>query len=80
VNFRNGDRAPLLLVAPGQDHIIPASISRAAFKHQNKSEAKTELKEYPDRSHYIVGERGWEEVADHALHWAERNARAIAPN
>jgi pimeloyl-ACP methyl ester carboxylesterase len=80
VNFKNGDRAPLLLVAPGQDHIIPASISRAAFKHQNKSEAKTELKEYPDCSHYIVGERGWEEVADHALHWAERNARAIAPN
>jgi pimeloyl-ACP methyl ester carboxylesterase len=73
VDFENDDRAPLLLIAPGKDHIIPASTSRAAFKHQSKADAKTELKAYPDRSHYIVGEPGWEEVADHAIEWAERN-------
>jgi hypothetical protein len=61
-----------------KDHIIPASTSRAAFKLQSKSKAKTELKEYPDRSHYIVGEPGWEEVADDALGWAERNSRSTA--
>ncbi len=31
----------------------------------------TELKVYPDRSHYTVGQDGWEAVADHALQWAE---------
>jgi hypothetical protein len=48
------------------------SIAKNAFKLQSKSTATTELKEYPDRSHYIVGEPGWEEVADYALDWAER--------
>ena len=78
VNYKNDDRSPLLLIAPGRDHIIPMSTSKAAFKLQRKSKAKTELMEYPDRSHYIVGEPGWEEVADHALHWAERNAKQRA--
>jgi pimeloyl-ACP methyl ester carboxylesterase len=79
VNFKNDHRAPLLLIAPGKDHIIPPSTSRAAFKYQSKSGAKTDLKEYPSRSHYIVGEPGWEEVADHALGWAEQNSTPIAP-
>lgn len=77
VNYKNDDRAPLLLIAPGRDHIIPISTSKAAFKLQSKSTAKTELKEYPDRSHYIVGESAWEEVADYALDWAERNAKGV---
>jgi len=77
VDYKNDDRAPLLLIAPGRDHIIPMSTSKAAFKLQSKSAAQTELKEYPDRSHYIVGESGWEEVADHALDWAERNAKGV---
>ena len=71
VNYRNDNRAPLLLIAPGRDHIIPTSTSKAAFKLQSQSAAQTELMEYPDRSHYIVGEPGWEEVADRALDWAE---------
>jgi alpha-beta hydrolase superfamily lysophospholipase len=73
VNYRKDDRAPLLLIAAGKDNVVPASISRSAFKLQSKSRAKTELKDYPNRSHYIVGEPGWEEVADHALDWAEQN-------
>jgi len=58
--------------------VVPASTSRAAFKLQSKSRAKTELKEYPDRSHYILGESGWEEAADHALGWAEQNVQSNA--
>ena len=74
VNYMNDDRAPLLLIAAGMDHVIPVSVSKAAFKRHSKSKAKTDLKVYSDRGHEIVGERGWEEVADHALHWAEQNA------
>ena len=74
VNYKNDDRAPLLLVAAGKDHIIPVSVSKAAVKRHSKSKAKTELKVYPDRGHEIVGEPGWEAVADHALDWAEQNA------
>ncbi len=44
------------------------------FKLYRKSKAITDYKEFPERSHYTVGEAGWEEVADYALDWAEENA------
>ena len=33
--------------------------------------------EFPDRSHFTIGEHGWEEVAVYALDWAL--ARTAAP-
>ena len=45
------------------------------LKIQKKTGALTELKEYPDRSHYTFAQDGWEEVADYSLDWAVRNAR-----
>jgi pimeloyl-ACP methyl ester carboxylesterase len=75
INFKNGSRAPLLLLAGGKDHTVPASTTRANYKLQHKSGAVTELKEYPDRSHWTVAQPGWEEVADHALEWAISHAR-----
>jgi len=49
--------------------------TRAAYKIQKKTGALTEIREYPDRSHYTFGQDGWEEVADYSLDWAVRNAR-----
>lgn len=28
-------------------------------------------REFPDRTHYTIGQPGWEEVADAVLSWAE---------
>ena len=70
VDFPNHDRAPLLRIAGGQDHIAPASVTEANFKLYRKSAAVTELKEFPERPHFTVGAPGWEEVADYALSWA----------
>ena len=34
---------------------------------------------FPGRSHYTLGQAGWEEVADYALDWAvEHAAPAVA--
>jgi alpha-beta hydrolase superfamily lysophospholipase len=74
VNFKNNDRAPLLLIAGGKDHIAPASLTRANYELFRGSRAITELKEFPERSHFTIGEPGWESVADYALEWALRNA------
>ena len=74
VNFHNDTRAPLLLIAGGRDHVAPASVTRANFNLYQKSKAITDYKEYPERSHFTLGERGWEEVADYALDWATTNA------
>ena len=70
VDFHNDGRAPLLLIAGGADHTAPASVTRAEAKLQRRSEALTAYKEFPGRSHFTVGQPGWEEVADFALAWA----------
>jgi non-heme chloroperoxidase len=75
VNRHNSSRAPLLMLAGGRDHTVPASTVRAAYKLQKKSGAVTDIEEYPERSHFTVGQDGWEAVADHALDWAVAHAR-----
>jgi alpha-beta hydrolase superfamily lysophospholipase len=70
VDFHNDDRAPLLIIAGGEDHVSPVAHNRATAKHQRASKAITAYKEFPGRSHYTLGQAGWEEVADYALDWA----------
>jgi pimeloyl-ACP methyl ester carboxylesterase len=74
VDFTNDDRAPLLIIAGGADHTVPASVDRAAAKLYRKSTAVTEYQEFPGRSHFTIGQQGWEEVADYALNWAVAHA------
>ena len=80
LDFKNENRAPLLLIAGGSDHVVPAAVDRQASKRfEQKSDALTEYKEFPDRSHFTVGQAGWEEVADYALDWAREHAHAPEP-
>jgi pimeloyl-ACP methyl ester carboxylesterase len=78
VNYRNDDRAPLLFIAGGEDHTVPAAVDEAQAKKYRKSEAVTELREFPGRSHFTIGQEGWEEVADYALDWAMSHLRESA--
>jgi pimeloyl-ACP methyl ester carboxylesterase len=78
VDFHNDDRAPLLLIAGGADHVVPAAVDRQTAKRQSKSAAVTEYKEFPGRSHFTIGQDGWEEVADYALDWAAEHVRLPA--
>lgn len=76
VNFRNSDRAPLLVIGGGKDVIMPAALSRKIFRKHSASPCVTSYKEFPGRSHYIIAESGWEEVAEYAFTWAESTIRA----
>ena len=78
VDFSNPDRAPLLLLAGGADHVVPAGVDLAAFeRYRTKGPADlTEYREFEGRSHLIVSQDGWEEVADFALNWAVEHAAA----
>jgi alpha-beta hydrolase superfamily lysophospholipase len=78
VDYGNNDRAPLLFLAGGMDHVVPASVNKINAKKYEKSSAITELKEYPDRTHNTVGQLGWEDVADYALGWAVEHAKTLA--
>ena len=79
VDYRNDRRAPLLLVAGGEDHIVPASVDRATLRKYRHSTARTDFVEFPGRSHLIVAQTGWEEVAEHALSWAQKHFAVPAP-
>jgi pimeloyl-ACP methyl ester carboxylesterase len=77
VNYRNNDRAPLLFIAGGNDHLAAASISRANMrKYVKNSTATVDYREFPNRTHHTVGQAGWEEVADFALQWATEQVRS----
>jgi pimeloyl-ACP methyl ester carboxylesterase len=80
VNFANNDRAPLLMIAGGKDNLIPASVNKSNAKLYRKSKAITDFIEFLERSHYTLGQDGWEQVADYALDWAKsRTATDSAP-
>jgi pimeloyl-ACP methyl ester carboxylesterase len=75
VDFHNPDRAPLLFIAGGADHIMPPAVNRSNAHHYKGEGTITDYHEFPGRSHWTCGEPGWEAVADYALDWALRHAR-----
>ena len=72
------DRPPILLIAGGDDHLVPAGYTRSTYELISKSPALTAFKEFPGRPHFTGGVPGWEAVADYALDWA-LNPTAVAP-
>ena len=61
-------RPPLLMVAGGDDHIIPAKLNAKNAKRYGEA-APTTLKTYPGRTHWTLAQDGWEELADDVLAW-----------
>jgi pimeloyl-ACP methyl ester carboxylesterase len=60
---------PLLLIAGGADHIIPASLNKSNFIKYKRSPSITAFKEFPGRVHFTIGQYGWEDVATYTLSW-----------
>jgi len=72
VEFDKPDRAPLLLIAGTKDHVLPPKTVEAELHHY-KGPAKVEMKCFEGRTHGIVNQKGWEEVADYALNFVEEH-------
>jgi pimeloyl-ACP methyl ester carboxylesterase len=77
VNYENDARAPLLFISGEADNLMPPSVQRSNAKHYT-SNTITELKEYEGYAHLLPAQKGWEQIADHALVWAEQHARMPA--
>lgn len=77
VDYNNPNRAPLLFIGGGADHIMPPSVNRSNAKHYSDATV-TEYHEFAGRSHWTCGEPGWEQVADYALTWATSHAGSRA--
>lgn len=72
VDFAKPDRAPLLVITGEIDHVVPPAIGRAIVEKYRStgSPSVVDYREFPGRTHRIVSQDGWEEVADFALGWA----------
>ena len=68
VDFAKPDRAPLLIITGDIDHVVPPKIGEAIVKKY--SSGVVDYKTFAGRTHRIVSQKGWEEVADYALDWA----------
>ena len=74
VNRRNHYRSPLLLIAGGEDHLVPAVLNRINRQKYVGSGAVTDYQEFAGRSHLLIVQEGWQEVAEFALNWAAAKA------
>jgi pimeloyl-ACP methyl ester carboxylesterase len=68
IDFRK-PHPPLLITAGERDHLVPASLDRTTYNRYKASPSVTDFKQFPGRDHFVIGERGWEEVADYVLAW-----------
>lgn len=67
LDFANPKRAPLLLVSGGDDRTSTPSMVEATYRRHKKSPCPVDKIEFPGRSHWLIAEPGWEEVAQGIL-------------
>ncbi len=67
---------PVLVIGGSQDRITPASVVRQVAK---KYKTVSTYKEFQNHAHWVIGEPGWEEVAEYVLSWIEKTGNGQHP-
>jgi len=62
---------PVLVIAGGQDRILPSSVIR---KIAGKYQSVATYTEFPDHAHNILLEPGWEDVTESVHRWLQEKA------
>jgi non-heme chloroperoxidase len=65
---------PVLVIAGAEDRMTPASIVQ---KVANKYKAVSTYKEFPNHAHWIIGEPGWQEIAEYTSDWLNKTLNEI---
>ena len=60
---------PILFIGGGQDKIFPPELTKKIASQYKDSNSKVDLKIFEQKSHFVCGEKGWEEIADYILKW-----------
>ena len=68
VNFKKAHQ-PLLFIAGEKDTIFGPALTRKIASSYKDANSIVDYKEFKNRSHYIAGEKGWEEVAGYIADW-----------
>lgn len=64
--------APILFIGGTNDHIFPSSLTETIAGKYKDPNSKVAVKIFEGKSHFICGEKGWENVADYILEWYEK--------
>ena len=64
--------APILFIGGAQDHIFPAALTKTIAGRYRDTNSRVDLRILEGKSHFICGQKGWEDVADYVLEWYER--------
>jgi len=64
---------PLLLIAGGDDHIIPADLNRKNFERYSDAGSVTDFRQFDGRCHTLTVDRQWRDVADYVKGWLGRH-------
>ncbi len=75
VDFNKPGRAPLMIIAGGADRIVPASLNRANHRKYRAAPVPVDYREFPGRTHWIIAQDGWQEVAGHIADWIPARLR-----
>lgn len=68
INFKKPHQ-PLLFIAGEKDNITPASLNKKNYdSYKDKNSIKV-FKEFAGRTHYICGQKNWEEIAGFIYDW-----------
>lgn len=62
---------PLLFIGGENDTIFPATFTKKIAGSYKDPNSQVDFKSFAGRSHFIAGEKGWEEVAEYVLNWIE---------
>jgi len=68
VDFRR-PHAPLLFLAGGADHLMPAVLNLANYRRYRHAGSIRAYHELPGRNHALLGQPTWQEDATRVLHW-----------
>jgi pimeloyl-ACP methyl ester carboxylesterase len=71
VNFANRSRPPLLIVGGADDRIVPAKLVRRTVKKYAKAGVPADYQEFPGRTHWLIAQDGWQEIAQAAANFIE---------
>lgn len=70
IDFRK-PHVPLLIIGGADDNIIPASLNKSNYRKYKSSPSVTDYKEFEGRTHFIIGQNNWKEIADYILRWLD---------
>jgi pimeloyl-ACP methyl ester carboxylesterase len=65
-------KQPLLFIAGEKDKIIPSTLNRSNCTKYASAPSKTDFKEFPGRTHYLINDNGWEEIAAYIHGWIQK--------